>query len=596
MPRIDLGEFRESLFPDLPGDAISEQGVRRGLRRRAAWMVLVLALVLVVPGIRIGLRLPFAAAAAAIILVLVVLARYAPATGVRFAWAASSGLLMGVIVAAMILDAEAGSLGLLAFAVMVSANAAVAGLGAGLITAALSTALATLAWVLQPDLFVNPGITLTGAAVGYTIIATSVETFTRERRHAARQLTRLHGALRAASAEPGLDATLNSLVGAVDRAFGARATVVLLQEADHLVLAAPRSDPPSVWSDDDFARATAQDLTRPDSSPLSYAMSTGETVVLVDVAQDTRFPDWSRRWLDLVGRFGLRSTVVIPLRSGASTVGLLQVCFSGTGGFDSDDVVLLEAYAEQASVIILRAQAYAELEAADALKSEFLATVSHELRTPLTAAKGFVDTVLLQWDRLDDEPRRQLLRRASANADELARLIDQLLDYSRLDTGTVRLLPAETELAPLVEGLVARMAPVLDGHVVTVAATEGLPVLVDRDAFAHVLGNLLTNAANFSPAGSSISVTTCVGDGCALVSVHDDGIGIAQEEHERIFERFYRVRDDSGAGRGTGIGLAIASRFVELLGGRISVESAPGDGSTFTFTVPLGGRLAQSYS
>jgi signal transduction histidine kinase len=194
--------------------------------------------------------------------------------------------------------------------------------------------------------------------------------------------------------------------------------------------------------------------------------------------------------------------------------------------------------------------------------------------------------VLLLWDRLDDAQRRQLLERASGNADQLARLIDQLLDYSRLDAGGVRLLPVTTPLRPLVDEVVARLAPVLREHEVHVAVEPALLVDVDRDACVHVLGNLLTNAANFSAAGTRIGLTAVAEDDEVVVSVHDSGIGIAVEEQVRIFERFYRVGDPSVPVPGTGIGLAVVERFVTALGGRVWVESAPGLGAVFSFTVP----------
>ncbi len=429
------------------------------------------------------------------------------------------------------------------------------------------------------------------AVIAYPTIALSIDGFTLNRHRAATQLARLHDTFRAVGAEPSFNATLDALVAAVQDAFGSDSAVVLLRDGSHLELVAPAAAPIDRWDPDRIARVTSSALQSSDATPVAWAMSHGETVVVRDIATDPRFTSNGSAWRDRLVRIGLSSMVVVPLRQAGTPVGLLHVCFQRTGALDDDELALLEAYADQATIVILHAQAFAQLEAADALKSEFLATVSHELRTPLTATKGFVDTVLLQWDRLDDAQRRQLLQRASGNADELARLIDQLLDFSRLDTGTVRVFPVEADLAELVDTLVARMAPVLARHPVTVEATAGITVEVDPAAFAHVLGNLLTNAANFSPDGAPIHVVSEVVseevEGMHSCRSATDGIGIDADEHERIFERFYRVGDDSGTGRGTGIGLAIAARFAELIGGRIRVESTPGDGSMFSFTVPL---------
>jgi signal transduction histidine kinase len=237
-------------------------------------------------------------------------------------------------------------------------------------------------------------------------------------------------------------------------------------------------------------------------------------------------------------------------------------------------------------------QAAEELAEADRLKSEFLGIVSHELRTPLTAVKGFVDTVLLHWDRFSEDRRRELLERASGNADDLSRLVDQLVDFARIDANQVDVDPQPLAVAAAIDDVVRDLAPVLEEHPVEIDAPAELAMLADTDAFGHVLVNLLTNAAKFSSPGRPIAVRAHPARGHVVVAVTDQGIGITPEDQERIFERFYQSRAN-GSRTGTGIGLAIASRFTEVQGGRISVESEPGRGSTFSFTVPLASRAAR---
>jgi two-component system sensor histidine kinase KdpD len=222
-------------------------------------------------------------------------------------------------------------------------------------------------------------------------------------------------------------------------------------------------------------------------------------------------------------------------------------------------------------------------------KSEFLALVSHELRTPLTAVKGFVDTVLLHWDRLLEEQRRELLARASTNAEELSRLVGQLLDFARLDAARVRVSPQRLVVADAIDAVLRDVAPVLMGHDVSVVVPDDLCMTADPEAFAHVLVNILTNAAKFSDPGSPIVVHAEPEDDKVIVSVTDRGIGIAPDEQQVIFERFYQSPDNTLSRRGTGIGLTIAKRFAEVQGGRIMVASQPGTGSTFAFTVPAAG-------
>ena len=228
----------------------------------------------------------------------------------------------------------------------------------------------------------------------------------------------------------------------------------------------------------------------------------------------------------------------------------------------------------------------AKLTEADQQKSEFLALVSHELRTPLTAVKGFVDTVLLHWARLPDDRRRELLSRASSNADELGRLVRQLMEFGRTESGPIEIAPDKLDVAAAVDLALLGIAPVTAGHHMKIDVPDGLVVDADADAFNHVLVNLLTNAVKFSPAGSVVVVGARRAEDEVVVSVTDEGAGVAPEEKGRIFDRFYQSRNGDHA-RGTGIGLTIAQRFTAQHGGRIWVDSEPGRGATFSFTMPV---------
>ncbi|MGH8982642.1 MAG: sensor histidine kinase [Acidimicrobiia bacterium] len=233
-----------------------------------------------------------------------------------------------------------------------------------------------------------------------------------------------------------------------------------------------------------------------------------------------------------------------------------------------------------------------ELAEADRLKGEFFSMVSHELRTPLTAVKGFVDTVLVHWDALPEERRRDLLGRASGNTDNLSGLVDQLVDFARIEANQVKLDPRPLVVRTTTEAVVRDLAPVLTDHPVEVDAAPTLVMLADEEAFAHILVNLLTNAAKFSPTGTVIRVSGRVKRGTVVISVTDHGVGMTAEDQARIFERFYQ--SEVGASHnGSGIGLAIARRFTEAQAGRISVESELGEGSTFTFTLPTVPRAAR---
>jgi PAS domain S-box-containing protein len=224
----------------------------------------------------------------------------------------------------------------------------------------------------------------------------------------------------------------------------------------------------------------------------------------------------------------------------------------------------------------------------DVLKDEFLSTVSHELRTPLTSISGFTQILLGDPRSLDEARRREYLGRVSANSDAMLGMIDQLLDYSRLQASKVAIRPEPLVLDAAVRRCVAALAAPLAEHVVDLDVPPGVRVIADGNAFERILSNLLTNAARYSPPGTRIRVTARVEGEVAVVAVADEGVGIDPEDHARVFERFYRASSLPGQ-RGTGIGLSIARQYAELLGGRIWVDSRLGAGSTFSFSLPVEG-------
>jgi signal transduction histidine kinase len=232
-------------------------------------------------------------------------------------------------------------------------------------------------------------------------------------------------------------------------------------------------------------------------------------------------------------------------------------------------------------------------ERANRQKSELLDLVSQELRAPLTAMKGFVDTVRLDWGEFPAARRRDLLDRASLNADQLHRVFDQLLDFFRVDAHLVTMKPRPILLSDAVKRTLEGLRPVLANHRVYAKIPDDLAIRADVAAFRDVLTNLLTNAARFSPAGGRIIVSATRADGAVDMSVSDEGSGIPPEEQKRIFDPFYQSPYNNELRRGTGIGLTIAKRLVEMHGGRIAVVSDEGIGSTFWVTMPLAAGRAQ---
>ena len=224
---------------------------------------------------------------------------------------------------------------------------------------------------------------------------------------------------------------------------------------------------------------------------------------------------------------------------------------------------------------------------ADAMKSQLLSTVSHELRTPLASIKGFATTLLRQDVRWDEATQRDFLRIIEEEADRLTELIDNLLDMSQVEAGALRVKKESTQLRQLIREIVDEMRMRTEAHYFVVDLPSELPrVWADVRRIRQVLTNLIGNAIKYTK-GGQITVACEVEPDCVAVSVSDQGEGIPPEYRDKIFERFFQV-DGASTRRvgGSGLGLAISRGIVQAHNGKIWVESADGQGSTFRFTLP----------
>ncbi len=233
----------------------------------------------------------------------------------------------------------------------------------------------------------------------------------------------------------------------------------------------------------------------------------------------------------------------------------------------------------------------AKLRETNRLKSEFLANMSHELRTPLNSILGFSEMLFDEKPGPLNEKQKEYLGDVLASGRHLLQLINDVLDLSKIEAGRMQLATEPFALARLVEDTAATLQPLAAPRRIVLevsADSEVGDVELDRRRVQQVLLNLITNALKFSPDGSVVDVNVRVDDDEVLaVSVRDRGIGIAAEDMPALFSAFHQV-DSSAARRfpGTGLGLALSKRLTELLGGRIEVESAPGEGSVFTVKIP----------
>ncbi len=234
-----------------------------------------------------------------------------------------------------------------------------------------------------------------------------------------------------------------------------------------------------------------------------------------------------------------------------------------------------------------------EIERANRHKSEFLANMSHELRTPLHTVIGFSELLAEELQGPLNANQKRFVSHILKDSQHLLSLINEVLDLSKIEAGKVQLNREPVDLGAVIEDALSSIRPRILDKSIDLETDVASPVLVDGDRMRlkQILYNLLSNAVKFTPKGGRIRVDAAKADGFARISVTDTGIGIPPEERESIFDAFHQVGTSAGGMReGTGLGLPIAKRLVEEHGGRLTVESEPGRGSRFTFTIPLKGN------
>jgi len=243
---------------------------------------------------------------------------------------------------------------------------------------------------------------------------------------------------------------------------------------------------------------------------------------------------------------------------------------------------------------------YRQLEAANRHKSEFLANMSHELRTPLNAVIGFSEVLQERMFGELNEKQADYVNDIHSSGRHLLSLINDILDLSKIEAGRMELEPSEFHLTTMLETALTLVRERAQRHGIRLsleAAPDVDTVRGDERKLKQVALNLLSNAVKFTPEGGSVCLGARRNGAAVEVWVTDTGVGIAPEDQARVFEEFRQVGADSARkAEGTGLGLALAKKFVELHGGTIRLESAPGRGSTFTFTLPAQGAPALSGS
>jgi two-component system sensor histidine kinase KdpD len=341
-------------------------------------------------------------------------------------------------------------------------------------------------------------------------------------------------------------------------------------------------------------------------SPAIMLVTRADAIVLYLLDGDRRYMagDGAEIQMDDIGLRQLAQTLPsaemvglqarIPLRVGVRPRGLLLIY--GLSGGVRVSTETLEAIGGLISVSIDRAQALEDVTRGEAakeserLRSLMIDSITHELRTPLTAIKAAASTLLLpkgMGHTLDGEEQRELLTVIDEESDRLNQLVTEAVEMAQLDTREVHMTFAPTAVGAVVERALANCSSLLDSREVKVRLPTLPLVKADEEFITKVLTNLIENAAKYSPAGSPISISAERKDGMVSVNVADRGIGIDLSEQSLIFERFYRASVPSQQTWGTGMGLAISRAIIDAHHGTLSVTSQLGEGSVFSFTLPV---------
>jgi signal transduction histidine kinase/HAMP domain-containing protein len=294
---------------------------------------------------------------------------------------------------------------------------------------------------------------------------------------------------------------------------------------------------------------------------------------------------------------GQRTVLATPLLREGAAIGAIVIRRLQVRPFTDKQIALLKTFADQAVIAIENVRLFHEiedkskqLEAANKHKSDFLARVSHDLRTPLNAIIGFTRIVLRKLEGQMPDLQKGNLQKVLISSEHLLNLINGLLDLAKIDAGKMEVNAETFRVEDIINMTTATVEPLLkDGRVRIVRdIASGLPPLrTDRDKLKQILFNLLSNAAKFTEQGE-IRVSALRENGALKLAVSDTGIGMKKEALEHIFEEFQQAEKTTASKYGgTGLGLAIVKKFVDLMGGEITVNSEPGKGSVFTITMPM---------
>jgi signal transduction histidine kinase len=417
-----------------------------------------------------------------------------------------------------------------------------------------------------------------------------LEARTGELTQSVEKLTALGEVSRAVSSTLDVETVLNTIVSRASQLAGADSCSIFEYDeaAEQFELRATHND------DTGFVEALRAAPLRKGEGLMGRAVEMREPVQVPDITQPGAYQSSAR---DTLIRFGYRAVLSVPLLREDQIIGSLSFTRKAPGDFPPEVVDVLKTFATQSALAIQNARLFreiadksAQLEAASRHKSEFLANMSHELRTPLNAIIGFSEVLAEKMFGDVNAKQAEYLQDILESGRHLLSLINDILDLSKIEAGHMELEPADFDLPGAIDNALTLVRERATRRGITLGRTidERLGIVHgDERKVKQVLLNLLSNALKFTPEAGRIDVGGRLDGEVAEVSVADTGVGIAPADQEAVFEEFRQVGAAERKAEGTGLGLALSRKFVELHGGKIWVQSEPGRGSIFTFTLPV---------
>ncbi len=283
--------------------------------------------------------------------------------------------------------------------------------------------------------------------------------------------------------------------------------------------------------------------------------------------------------------------VAVPIQQDGEIRGLITLESQQETALDTEDIAFVERLADRASVAINNARLYQHIQEVNKSKSDFISLVTHELRLPMTSIKGYADLLNSGMAGALNDQQMQFLSVIRRNLTRMSDLIRDLGDINRMDSGRMKFEAQKFDIQDTVHDVAENLREAISGRnqTLTIEMTEALPaVYADPTRVSQILTNLLSNANKYSPDGRGITIRVKQNGDFLQISVIDNGIGISQEDQARLFTQFFRAESQEvRQQQGWGLGLSIVKRMVEAQGGGIEFESTVGEGSTFSFTLPL---------